>query len=755
MIKEKFKLLTIIGLMGALLAVFLPGTAYAFDLFDEFQSDYLVNNTLKMVFGGDGKTLTESSLLTAANVIFVAAAMIVAGLLAMYTLLAGTASTANDGELLGKKWSSMWVPVKTSLGTALILPAFNGWAGVQVIVYWIALQGIWLADATWSAFVVGGNMANTAVYQNRSVINQIQPLFDEMIRMNAMALQADKEFQKTKSETNGNMGLLYRMYNGTQTPPKYGFTKGTEDTSLVINYGDQSNTYAGASTIFGQLKYNMTTREMASNSSMQYSNSLINIKNIEQDLAVVHSAQALELNDKALALAKKIVNGEVGSNGIREEYYSALVSYNDALNNAAKPIFAKATNYDVKMGMMKDGWITAWAWFVPITLAQSTMQAGMDNIPVVEKPMLSYAQRAILEKTPGLKTVVEQVNSIIDDARKTANTKIQNNYGAVTKSSVADDNTWGMALNAIMNGNSKHYQSSLSPLLDISGSGSSFLAPIVKLMGVGNVLIDIVNAAMIALTTGSIIAAIPFAGNAVVAAYTILAPMLTMLLGSLLMPAMVLKFVIPMMPLIVGIGIIISWLMSLCKALFGSVIWAITFLSPDQDGFVGKQGQGYMLLLQLLLKPSLSIMGFICSLALMVPVSTMVGYLFEIAMPVSQSGFSGLLQLIAMSIIYMIINFNVFKELLTISHTLPDEIFVWIGGHANNEMGKYSSGMESASRQSAGAMLGTAAMGAKTASQGVGKIGSQLGERNIAKRHKANDRKKAAADAKEVEITKK
>jgi hypothetical protein len=52
MIKEKFKLLTIIGLMGALLAVFLPGTAYAFDLFDEFQSDYLVNNTLKMVFGG-------------------------------------------------------------------------------------------------------------------------------------------------------------------------------------------------------------------------------------------------------------------------------------------------------------------------------------------------------------------------------------------------------------------------------------------------------------------------------------------------------------------------------------------------------------------------------------------------------------------------------------------------------------------------------------------------------------------------------
>jgi hypothetical protein len=52
-------------------------------------------------------------------------------------------------------------------------------------------------------------------------------------------------------------------------------------------------------------------------------------------------------------------------------------------------------------------------------------------------------------------------------------------------------------------------------------------------------------------------------------------------------------------------------------------------------------------------------------------------------------------------------------------------------------------------------MLGTAAMGAKTASQGVGNLGSKLGERNVAKRHKINDDKKRAADAKQIEITKK
>ena len=46
---------------------------------------------------------------------FNGAVLIIGGILATYTLLAGTLGTAHDGEMLGKKFSSVWIPIRYSL----------------------------------------------------------------------------------------------------------------------------------------------------------------------------------------------------------------------------------------------------------------------------------------------------------------------------------------------------------------------------------------------------------------------------------------------------------------------------------------------------------------------------------------------------------------------------------------------------------------------------------------------------------------
>ncbi|HBT4279727.1 TPA: hypothetical protein MBN48_005259, partial [Klebsiella pneumoniae] len=48
--------------------------------------------------------------------------LMLGGIMAAYVLIAGTMVTAHDGEMLGKKWSSMWLPIRTALGTAFLLP---------------------------------------------------------------------------------------------------------------------------------------------------------------------------------------------------------------------------------------------------------------------------------------------------------------------------------------------------------------------------------------------------------------------------------------------------------------------------------------------------------------------------------------------------------------------------------------------------------------------------------------------------------
>ena len=58
--------------------------------------------------------------------VFNGACLFIGGILVAYTIIAGTIGTAHDGEMLGKKFSSVWVPIRTALGTALILPILPG-----------------------------------------------------------------------------------------------------------------------------------------------------------------------------------------------------------------------------------------------------------------------------------------------------------------------------------------------------------------------------------------------------------------------------------------------------------------------------------------------------------------------------------------------------------------------------------------------------------------------------------------------------
>ncbi len=63
----------------------------------------------------------------------------------------GNLNTANEGEFLGKKWSSIWIPVRSSIGIFLLLPRASGYSTIQVLMMWIIIQGVGLADSVWNS----------------------------------------------------------------------------------------------------------------------------------------------------------------------------------------------------------------------------------------------------------------------------------------------------------------------------------------------------------------------------------------------------------------------------------------------------------------------------------------------------------------------------------------------------------------------------------------------------------------------------
>lgn len=68
----------------------------------------------------------------------------------MYTLVVGTLNTAHEGEFLGKHWSSIWLPVRATVGMTLLVPKTSGFCLMQVLVMWVVVQGVGAADKVWN-----------------------------------------------------------------------------------------------------------------------------------------------------------------------------------------------------------------------------------------------------------------------------------------------------------------------------------------------------------------------------------------------------------------------------------------------------------------------------------------------------------------------------------------------------------------------------------------------------------------------------
>jgi defect-in-organelle-trafficking protein DotA len=83
--------------------------------------------------------------------VFNAAVLALGGIVVMYTLIVGTMNTAQEGQMLGQKWSSIWIPVRSTIGLAFLIPKSSGYCLMQVFIMWVCVQGVGAADKIWNA----------------------------------------------------------------------------------------------------------------------------------------------------------------------------------------------------------------------------------------------------------------------------------------------------------------------------------------------------------------------------------------------------------------------------------------------------------------------------------------------------------------------------------------------------------------------------------------------------------------------------
>src|SRR5262249_6600617 len=68
----------------------------------------------------------------------------------IYATVVGVMQTAHEGEFMGKKWGGIWVPIRTVLGIATLVPTASGFSAIQLVMMWVILQGVGAANFLWA-----------------------------------------------------------------------------------------------------------------------------------------------------------------------------------------------------------------------------------------------------------------------------------------------------------------------------------------------------------------------------------------------------------------------------------------------------------------------------------------------------------------------------------------------------------------------------------------------------------------------------
>lgn len=181
------------------------------------------SNVGSIYLGGAASTLLPA-LMEKFNFIIVVVGLVVLS----YVSIMSTVNTAHEGTAMGKKWSAVWIPMRSVAGMALMVPGpATGYSMIQMTIMWIVLQGIGAADTIWSLALdqisAGGNNYRTAF--TSSVQQEIDGIFRDkylseagtvvpQLLSNAVCIATVKELKKLPQNATNQSSPTWVATNG-------------------------------------------------------------------------------------------------------------------------------------------------------------------------------------------------------------------------------------------------------------------------------------------------------------------------------------------------------------------------------------------------------------------------------------------------------------------------------------------------------------------------------------------------------------
>lgn len=612
--------------------------------------------------------------------IFNGAVLIIGGILATYTILAGTIGTAHDGEMLGKKFSSVWIPIRYSLGTALVLPVINGqYALINWIVGWLLVQGAGLADSVWTTYMSSSNI------QKQMSVGLTPPSASALgykVFGSLVCMRGYEALLKSNGDGgNGSQGLVDPILLD-QSATTFAVTKSQtwNLSNTIYQFGSSNGGNGFSATSCGTMTVkNTETPTVAKTDSA----SVLGLLG-DPNLYLQSAYKAAEQNKVAAGVLVNTLDGvaqkwvAAPTNDPSKEIDAAVATYENTIKTNAAQIVSQYMNLnELSDSAKRDGWAFAGAYYMKISYLIDLASRTTASIP----------------EATGMKS---------DNSKFTS--AFYNKYGQGLKNMKMSDKEIGdFSLNkqSDVGGEEWSWMSWISSGFDttrlvkhfMQGVGTFVLDdatdPILEMKRLGNWLLGTAATMEAAKMAGLVaFAAAPVSGTATPI-------VLSQQVGDLfnvVFPVMVgvgftLSFVLPMMPFIMWMGVFLGWLIMAVEAVIISSMWAVYHLHPNGDDLTGKGAAGYSLVLSLMLRPTFAVFGMIASINILYVLGTLINKVFTSAFLMSQTDSNiimMLISLIAFPLIYCGMMWMVIRKCMSITSSIADELLKWFGGQGSS-----------------------------------------------------------------------
>lgn len=648
-----------------------------------------------------------------------------------YGLVSGIVETAEKGEVLGRRQSTIWMPIRLGIGVTGIVPVFAGFSPAQAFMVVMTTLGIGLANTMYTKGLQ--QLSSNASFMSTNLALPVglgvdtKELSHTLFRIVVCKVQLEKQLAAGGSPETLSVGVPPGANGGIQV-------------GLVSN-----------PKLCGYAALNSVAR--SDTSATSYRNASVNYDGIRnQTYAAWQSGFNAMLSDverlavQWIAVAERYQKGDVSSsyypeaeleraaNAFQAQINQGIQSaQNTALGNTGAITQAALSN------MQRDGWLGAGSWSqtwmeanaafadAAASMQLASLAPNVENFKKLQYSMVSDKLEALVKSQDSSGTF-----------RLASNGTSSGNFAALS-SFMCSYVTSGADCDSMTNptGNISLGQWFIVKAIKTAAVGSGggagvagselsiapdigLVNPIIAFKNLGDYTMTFAQGLALlktlasdggAATTAkeevggggvfssvaSFASKIPGAGFLAKVAGSLIAGLVGMLdtmIPYLIVLGLFMAVYIPMIPFMTWMGGVVQYAVVVLQGLAGASIAALSHIDAEGEGLGQRTQAAYMFALNVTFRPALMLLGFFLATGLLVALGTIQTKLFLPAMASAQgNSMTGVLSIFGFLTLFAIVNFTLIQGLYNMVFLFPDQILGLVGvGSPNADLGRETEG---------------------------------------------------------------